>query len=371
MKPPLYLFNWPDAVGGAGTKVAHLLLLLHETFRVTVVPNEAARLTDAKWSGFIKRLGVEVRTRRELPRRLEGWGVSLCNGHFLRSGLAGEVKRRGLKLAWGSEMMWHHSGERALVQGGLIDLVLYTGEEQRAALLPGYTGGGVLPEPRGVVVGNYIHAPAFPYIERTRQELAAGRISRADPAKFPAGFPLTYHGLGLRRGRCRVLGWSPQVAAQWPWYDFANARITAEPPPEARASEWGFSQGAPRLPRPRWSLLAPGAVETVRFLHSLDLYVYDVGPGLRESWGRTVVEAMLTGLPVLLPADPRHHLHHLVPDKVAGFHCREPAQWREAAQRLSGDAALRRTMGRAGHRYAVHELCAAAAHQRVWREALG
>ena len=128
MKPPLYLFNWPDAVGGAGTKVAHLLLLLHETFRITLVPNEPARLADGKWGRFLKRLGIHACTRRELPRRLEGWGVSICNGHFLRSGLAAEVKRRGLKIAWGSEMMWHHSGERALVQGGLVDLVLYTGE---------------------------------------------------------------------------------------------------------------------------------------------------------------------------------------------------------------------------------------------------
>ena len=98
------------------------------------------------------------------------------------------------------------------------------------------------------------------------------------------------------------------------------------------------------------------------FYHSLDLYVYDVGPGLRESWGRTAVEAMLTCLPVLIPADPRHQLHHLVPDAVAGWHCTEPAQWREAAHR--------RRMGRAAHRFTAQELCHAPAHRRVWRAAL-
>ena len=250
-----------------------------------------------------------------------------------------------------------------------MDLVLYTGAAQRAALLPGYTCDGALPEPQGAVVGNYIEAGAFPYVRRRRTELAAGRVSRADGAKFPALFPLTYHGLRIPRLRCRVLGWSPAVAGQWPWYDFVRAGITGELP--AGAAEWGFREGVAAGPVPRWSLYAPGAVETRRFYESLDLYLYDVGPGLRESWGRTVVEAMLSGLPVLIPGDRRHHLHELVPDGVAGFHCGTPECWLEAARRLAGDAALRARMGRAAARHARSVLCNAAEHRRVWREALG
>ena len=38
-RPPLYLFNWPSHVGGADTKVAHLLLLLYRDFDITMVPS--------------------------------------------------------------------------------------------------------------------------------------------------------------------------------------------------------------------------------------------------------------------------------------------------------------------------------------------
>ena len=54
----LYLFNWPDAVGGAGTKVWHLLRLLHRDFAITVVPNEASKCGDAVWGPALAELGV-------------------------------------------------------------------------------------------------------------------------------------------------------------------------------------------------------------------------------------------------------------------------------------------------------------------------
>ncbi len=118
-----------------------------------------------------------------------------------------------------------------------------------------------------------------------------------------------------------------------------------------------------------WELLPPGAEDVNDFLHSLDFYVYDTGPGLRESWGRAVVEAMLTGLPVLIPADRRHHLHELVPHGGAGFHCTTRDDWNAAALALT-DAAVRRRMGRAAADHARRFLCNADAHRAAWRAAL-
>lgn len=400
----LYLFNWPDAVGGAGTKVWHLLRLLHRDFAITVVPNEASKCGDAVWGPALAELGVTVREWGRLPRRLRGWGVSLCNGFFLRSGRAAKAKRRGLKIAWGSEMMWHHSGEQVGVYGGLIDTVLYTGEVQRAALLPGYTCGGALPEPRGVVVGNYIDPVCYPDRWRGNDEtrmatvqgdslfvipsefgirassfpLIAGRVSRADPAKFPDDFPLTMHFPGVEAMRVRVLGWSDALTERYGWYDFerggvkmtkSECQMTKESGSAVSSFVIPHSSFPPPAGRVSWDLLPPGAEEVTAFLHSLDVYVYDTGPGLRESWGRAVVEAMLTGLPVLIPADRRHHLHELVPHGVAGFHCTTRADWEQAMHCLT-DPKTRERMGRAAAAYARRVLCNAEEHRAAWRAAL-
>lgn len=408
MKPKLYVFNWPDAVGGAGTKVWHLLRLLRGEFAITVVPNEGEKCGDGVWGPALAELGVEVRPWGRLPRRLSGWGVSLCNGFFLRSGRAGKAKKRGLKIAWGSEMMWHHSGEQASVYGGLVDMVLYTSEVQRAVLLPGYTCHGLLPEPRGVVVGNYIDPECYASRwdgmwrrpldgtmppGRRHHVLTAGRVSRADAAKFPDDFPLTMHFPGVERLHVRVLGWSAALTERFSWYDFEKGRVRGEcrgaVMPQAgraamrkkstgrlrhaRATEQGQTAspvGTPSAGKVTWELLPAGAEDVCAFLHSLDVYVYDVGPGLRESWGRSVVEAMLSGLPVLIPADRRHHLHELVPHGVAGFHCETRGDWERGMCCLT-DPAMRERMGRAAAANARRVLCNAEEHRAVWREALG
>ena len=52
---PLYLFNFPHAIGGAGTKVAHLLRLLHADYDLTLVPDDplAAGGCGAGWRSCV------------------------------------------------------------------------------------------------------------------------------------------------------------------------------------------------------------------------------------------------------------------------------------------------------------------------------
>ena len=51
----------------------------------------------------------------------------------------------------------------------------------------------------------------------------------------------------------------------------------------------------------RWDLLPKEAESQVDFLHSLELFVYSLDPNFRKSWGRSTVEAMLTGCGPLMP----------------------------------------------------------------------
>ena len=228
----LYWFGWPSHVGGADTKLAHTLWLLHRDYDMTVVPNTREQLEQAEWREWLHRLGIKTALLEELPRKLEGWAVSLCNGQFWAGGVAVEARSRGLKVAWSSEMMWHHPLEQAAAQWGLMDKVLYTSEVQRKALEAGYAG---VPGVPGVIVGNYIAPELFPWQDRTKErrfgEFVIGRLSRPDPGKYPRDFPESYLRLGLENARYRVMAWSEEMAKQYP---NDNARPHPGPLPQER-----------------------------------------------------------------------------------------------------------------------------------------
>jgi glycosyltransferase involved in cell wall biosynthesis len=80
-----------------------------------------------------------------------------------------------------------------------------------------------------------------------------------------------------------------------------------------------------------------------------------------------VVEAMLCGVIPLIPADPRHHLHLLVPHGTAGFHCASREEFGHYARLLEEDRELRVRMAREARRHAEEVLCCAEEHLEQWR----
>jgi glycosyltransferase involved in cell wall biosynthesis len=229
-------------------------------------------------------------------------------------------------------MMWHHPGELKAVASGVVDKVLYTSEIQEAKLSPAY---GAVPS---YVVGNYIDPACFPYEERIGDRFTIGRLSRAAPEKFSEDFPVFYERLGLPGARFRVMAWDTELSNKYRWHTFDE----------------------------RWDLL-PAARETqVRFLHSLNLFVYPLGHQFIESWGRSTVEAMLAGAIPIVPTG--HHLEHLVADGVTGFVCFEFEEFRARVNELHSDPHLRRTMSLAGRRHAEHDLCNRRKHLAIWKE---
>ena len=333
-RPNLYIFGWPSFLGGADTKLAHLLILLHEHCDITVIPNENRHLHDRVWTRFLDRLGVKYTLLKDLPDKIEGAGLSMSNECFFTHRIAHRAKAKGLKMIWSSEMMWHHEGELDAVKQGIIDKVLYTSEFQKAELARGY---GSLPS---AITGNYIDPDHFPFKERCNTVFTIGRLSRAAPEKYPEDFPVFYEQLKLPEVRFRVMAWDDRLRHKYRWHPFDH----------------------------RWDLLTPMQESQVAFLHTLDLFVYPLGHTFRESWGRSTVEAMLTGCIPLVPAG--HHLENLMVHGETGFLCRDFLEYKECANRLYFDYSRRKTMAVECRQHAVEKLCDREQHLKVWMEAL-
>jgi glycosyltransferase involved in cell wall biosynthesis len=102
----------------------------------------------------------------------------------------------------------------------------------------------------------------------------------------------------------------------------------------------------------------------VEFLHSLDLFVYPLGHNFRESWGRSTVEAMLTGCVPLVPIG--HQFEQLLAHGETGYLCDDFLEWKEYAQRLYHDYPMRRQMASCCREHAVTKLCNKEEHLRAW-----
>jgi len=284
------------------------------------------------WTDFLDKYGIGYCMFTQLPSKLTGFGLSMCNQRFLTERIAHQAKERGLVIIWSSEMMWHHPGEFEAVEQGVIDKVLYVSEFQKKTLSAGYRD---LPS---AITGNYIDPSFFPFKERRNETFTVGRLSRPDPAKYPEDFPVFYEKLRLPDTRFRVMAWSEKLHHKYRWHRFDQ----------------------------RWDLLAPEQESQVDFLQTLDLFVYPLGHTFRESWGRSTVEAMLTGCIPLVPTG--HHFENLLVHGKSGFICHDFVEWKEYVSNLYYDNGLRKCMARQCRIHAERELCNRELHLQIWMD---
>ncbi len=80
-----------------------------------------------------------------------------------------------------------------------------------------------------------------------------------------------------------------------------------------------------------------------------------------------MVEAMLSGVIPLLPADKEHHLCTLVSHGESGFLCTAPEEFGQCARLLEKDSALRVRMSERAHALAEQQFCNAEQHRECWR----
>ncbi len=330
--PAVYVFGWPSDVGGADTKLAHLIRLLGRHCRLTLVPNTAEELNDHRWRSACEQWGARCCLFDQLDPHLNGTGLALCNGRFFPDRIAHRAKERGLRILWSGEMMWPHPGELDAIREGVIDQVLYVSPLQQMALQARHAG---VP---WALTGNYVNPDEFPFRRPVSGPFTIGRLSRPDPDKYPEDFPVFYEALGLEPCRYRVMAWDEALARKYCWHAFG----------------------------PEWELLGPAQESAPEFLSTLDLLVYPLGHRVVESWGRAVVEAMLTGCIPLVPAG--HHLEHLFTHGETGYVCRDFLEYQAHARSLQENPRRRREMARAVREHALTAHCSMEEHRKIWLE---
>lgn len=330
----LYIFGTPGELGGAATKITHLVRLLHQSFEITVVPSHISFRKDKQIQRKLHSLKVRYCMFNELPKKLTGVGLAICELQFFSSGLARRVKDRGLRLVWSNEMMWAFKGEVEAARAGIIDRVLWVSEFQAIAFEKIYRN---IPS---AMTGNYIDPEDFCWSDRRLPTFTIGRLSRPDPEKYPYNFPVFYEALLPFETLFRVMAWDEELSKQYNWHSFDS----------------------------RWIQYKANAISTVTFLHSIDLFVYPLGHRIQESWGRSVVEAMLTGCVPLVPTG--HQFHKLMNHEESGFVCGPFEEWQEHALHLRFDYAYRIKMGRKAQEHARTELCSPDYHRGIWETAL-
>lgn len=331
---PLYLFSAPGTIGGASTKVAHLIRLLSNVFKITVVPPHVAFCKDKEVRRLIEPFGAGISLLKDLPGRLEGVALAVCERDLFSSGRSLEIKRRGLKLVWSNEMMWAFDGEAEAARNGIIDRVLFVSEFQAAAFAEIYQGVPAFH------VGNYIDPDDYAFRQRQNPTFTLGRLSRADPKKYPLDFPVFYEELGLGDVRYRVMAWNRDLEKQYRWHHFG----------------------------PEWELLSERREPALKFLYSLDVFLYPLGHRVKESWGRAVVEAMLTGCVPVVPAG--HQFQNFIVSGETGFICQEFSDFNAAVHELYENYPRRMTLGRRASCFARDTLCSPGDHRKKWVEAL-
>ncbi|MBM3840631.1 MAG: hypothetical protein FJ398_22250 [Verrucomicrobia bacterium] len=211
----LFLYGVPGKSGGAATKIRDLLRMLRGDFDITVVMDHAF-LKEREVTTFLDNLPIKYCSRKDVPEKVEGVALGVCELDFFISGTAAAIKKKGMKLVWSNEMMWEFKGEADAVREGLIDRVLFLSEIQQAAFSRLYAS---IPQ---YLIRNDVTTTDFPYVERGNSVFTIGRLSRPDPVKFPADFPVFYEELDLDDVKFRVQAWNEELrknlslAPVWP-----------------------------------------------------------------------------------------------------------------------------------------------------------
>jgi hypothetical protein len=340
MKTDLYVFQWISDLGGADTRLKELLVLLKDDFNITCVPNDEFRLKEKHNTDFLDALGVKYCMPQDLPKNPKGFAYANCNHRLFKEPQRIDfIKNSGLKFLWSNDMMWVTGEEIEGVRQGKVDCCLFTSPFHRS-----FIGGNFLAarkDQKTAVLENYFDSSTWPYLERpSRSRMVCGKVCRNDQMKFSEDFPMFYERAteGISAS-FRVMGWSKELVAKYGWFNFDE----------------------------RWELLDSNKERTQDFYSTIDVFLYNCNHRFVENQSRAVVEAQLTGLPVVAPN--KWNFPNMIWDQRTGFLWETLGEMRDALKQLE-DERYRRKVGRLASECTRQIWCDAEAAKKRWHSLL-
>lgn len=338
----IFIFQWPGRIGGADTRLRDLIpLFVKAGHSVKVIPNDTPVLTsDIDTYRHVREAGASFEQWGSLQPGLEGVAISCCNFDLFRQDWrVRRIRELGLRLVWMNDMMWHDPKELQAVKDGLVDTVLFTSPFHLSRMLGPFRKAR--PDIRFGIVENYFNPESHDFVEREPGPVfTIGKIARNDWAKYSENFPLFYEDLGLKNPRFRVMAWGPEQTGKWKWHTFDS----------------------------RWEFHAQDSMPAHKFLAGLDLFVYNSHYKFIENQSRAIVEAALSGLPIVAPN--LYNFPNQIFDTRTGFlwntyeECAAQCRWLEA------NPSDRLAMGRLASKCARDVWCDGDKQIRQWERVL-
>ena len=331
----ILIYGVPGDVGGAATKLRDLVQLLRSIgFSLTIVAPDVLWAKSGHLKNLSRTLSIPIERISDVCPAMGDVVLAVCELGFFSSGAADRFKRMNIRIVWSNDMMWPFEDEVNSARNGVVDRVIFVSEIQKKAFKEVYANVDQR------IVPNYVAPEDLPFRERRNTIFSIGRLSRPDPVKFPIGFPVFYEEFQLEEVRYRVQAWSEELRRRYAWHSFG----------------------------PEWELFPANKVPVAEFLGSLDLFVYPLGHQFIESWGRSTVEAMLTGCVPVVPKG--HNFEQMIVHGKSGFICESYGEFKAVVRELFFNRALLRRVAASAAVHAREELCNRATHQSLWRDAL-
>lgn len=275
----IVVVGYPGEVGGANTECWYAVKLWREFgAEVALIPTWRA---STEWRERLDAIGCK--TIEAAPETLHQHvgpndiAVAFCNAYFLLT--ASDLRETGCKTVWVNCMERMSATEEEHYRNGRpFDGYVFQSEHQKGQLIRQLERVGVREEQTALIRGAFdVKEWAFRQpCNVKRHKFVVGRISRADPRKFSRRTWQVYGAIRdrlLKTGidcRVRILGWSEQV---------------------------GKKIGSP----PEWAECMPvGAEPAQTFMRSIDCMI-QLNGGVGENWPRSGLEAMASGVPVIVP----------------------------------------------------------------------
>lgn len=274
MKEKIYVFQWISDLGGADTRLKELLILLKDEFDITCIPNDEFRLKEKHNTDFLDSIGIKYCMASELPSKMDGFAYSNSNFRiFSDKQRIDFIKESGLKFMWSNDMMWHTKEEIEAIKNKKIDVVLFTSVFHKNIMVSEIKSANKFQ--KTFIIENYFDSNTWPHMNRPKREVPVfGKSSRADIMKFSENFPLFYEQVtnGLE-AKFSILGWSKSLGEKYNWYQFDN----------------------------RWDMHQENELSTQDWLSKIDIFLYNCNHRFIENQSRSVIEAQLSGCPVIAP----------------------------------------------------------------------